>query len=173
MNEIPAQLTTAATLQKKNTHAALGMGCTGCHEPHSSKNKKLLKTTTPELCHTCHDKTAFVGKSTHVPATSGMCVTCHDPHASDQVALLTKAPVEICLECHEGIKEAPHVVAGFSRSGHPLGNEKRSKSVEDPLRPGKPFYCGSCHAPHKSDFTKLLRLDPKLPEGYCQKCHQM
>jgi predicted CXXCH cytochrome family protein len=159
--------------KNKSTHEALEKGCSGCHEAHSSKHKKLLKTPTPELCYTCHDKKGFSGKGTHDAVKSGNCRSCHDSHASENAWLLKKPPAELCLECHDEIKEAPHVVAGFSRNGHPLGDEKRAKPVEDPLRAGKPFYCGSCHLPHKGEFPKLQRLDPKLAMGTCQKCHQM
>lgn len=159
--------------KNKSTHAALDKGCSGCHEAHSSKHKKLLKSPTPELCFTCHDKKGYTGKGIHDAVKSGNCRSCHDSHASDHAGLLKKPPVEICLECHDDIKEAPHVLAGFSRNGHPLGDEKRPKPVEDPLRPGKPFYCASCHQPHKSDFPKLQRIDPKLAMGACQKCHPM
>lgn len=157
-----------------STHEPLEKkGCSGCHESHSSKHKKLLKSPTPDLCYTCHDKKGYSGKGVHDAVKSGNCRSCHDSHASVNAGLLKKPPAELCLECHDEIKEAPHVVAGFSRNGHPLGDEKRAKPVEDPLRPGKPFYCGSCHLPHKGDFPKLQRLDPKLAMGSCQKCHQM
>lgn len=159
--------------KNKSTHAALDKGCSGCHDPHSSKHKKLLKSPTPDLCYTCHDKKGYSGKGVHDAVKSGNCRSCHDSHASENAGLLKKPPAEVCLECHDDIKEAPHLVAGFSRNGHPLGDEKRAKPVEDPLRPGKPFYCGSCHQPHKSDFPKLQRLDPKQSMGICQKCHQM
>jgi len=157
--------------KNKSTHAALDKGCSGCHESHSSKHKKLLKSTTPDLCFTCHDKKGYTGKGIHDAVKSGNCRSCHDSHASEHAGLLKKPPAEICLECHDDIKEAPHVVAGFARKGHPLGDEKRPKPVEDPLRPGKPFYCGSCHQPHISAYPKLLRIDPKIAMGSCQKCH--
>jgi len=77
----------------------------------------------------------------------------------------------ICLECHSDIKDQPHLVAGFSRRGHPLGDEKGIAIAADPLRPGKQFYCGSCHHPHKADFRKLNRLDPDATT-FCQRCHE-
>lgn len=159
--------------KNKSTHEALDKGCSACHEAHSGKHNKLLKSPTPELCFTCHDKKGFSGKGIHDAVKSGNCRSCHDSHASPHIGLLKKPPVEICLDCHDDIKEAPHVVAGFSRNGHPIGDEKRARLVEDPLRPGKPFYCVSCHQPHRGDFPKLQRIDPKLSMGSCQKCHQM
>ena len=157
---------------KKMTHAAVGMGCTGCHEPHSSKNAKLLKAAAPALCFKCHDKEDFEGKFVHGPVKSGQCLTCHQPHASDNQGLLKKDRAQMCLDCHDEVKEAPHMIAGFSRKGHPIGDEKRAKPVADPMREGKLFYCASCHEPHRSNFEKLRRIDPKLGMLACQKCHE-
>ena len=162
-----------ANFSKKTVHPALGMGCTVCHNPHSSKNARLLVLEPPGLCYKCHDGKAFEGKITHPPVAAGMCTTCHNPHASDHARLLNQEPVVLCLLCHADVKEKPHVVAGFSRSGHPLGDEKNGKIVADPLRAGRAFYCGSCHDPHKSEFVRLNRFDPESPTGFCQKCHKL
>jgi predicted CXXCH cytochrome family protein len=160
--------------KKTSTHKAIGdKGCTACHEAHSGKHGKLLKQPVPLLCQSCHEKKDFAGKVMHHPAKVGKCGECHDPHASNNISLLSKPPAQTCLECHEEIKDAPHMIAGFSRKGHPIGDEKHAKPVEDPLRPGKPFYCVSCHEPHRSEFAKLQRQDPKLGMQACQKCHQM
>ncbi len=158
---------------KKNAHKAIGdKGCTACHEAHSGKHGKLLKEALPQLCQSCHDKKNFTGKVLHSPAKGGKCLSCHNPHGSNNTGLLKKAPAETCLDCHDEVKEAPHMIAGFSRKGHPIGDEKPGKPAEDPLRPGKPFYCASCHNPHSSDFPKLLRQDPQLGMMACQKCHE-
>ncbi len=156
---------------KKVKHPAIDMGCTGCHEQHSGKNPKMLKALPPDLCFKCHDKDDFNGKFVHGPVKAGQCITCHEPHASDNENLLKKPRAQMCLECHDDIKEAPHMIAGFSRKGHPIGDEKRPQPTADPLRKGKLFYCASCHEPHRSDFDKMRRFDPKLGMGVCQKCH--
>ena len=44
---------------KKDVHAAISMGCTICHDPHSTKNDKLLAASQPDLCYTCHKKGMF------------------------------------------------------------------------------------------------------------------
>jgi predicted CXXCH cytochrome family protein len=156
--------------KKINTHKAIERGCTVCHDPHSSRHKKLLKATVSTLCQSCHDKKNFAGTVNHAPVKEGKCNSCHNTHASDNPFLLHKPPAESCLECHKEIKDQPHVVSGFTRKSHPLGNE--AEQSPDPLRPGKTFYCGSCHEPHKSDFPKLVRLDPKMGTMACQKCHE-
>ena len=93
---------------KNNVHPAVNMGCTGCHDPHSSKNAKLLKTKLPALCFICHDKTGFIGKVVHPPVAAGNCMTCHSPHSTDEMALLLKKPVALCLECHPDTTHGQH-----------------------------------------------------------------
>lgn len=170
-----------ALSQKKTVHPALSAGCKVCHSaldaavfPHkvTGKIEKGLSAEPPELCHNCHDRKAFEGKITHAPAAGGMCVFCHDPHASDQAILVKKQPAAVCLECHADIKKRPHVIASFGGRGHPLGDEKEGKLVGDPSRSGKPFYCGSCHETHRSEFARLMRFDSRAPAGYCQRCHK-
>jgi len=169
-------------VEKKVVHAALQAGCAFCHAnldasavPHKNTGKvpRGLSSEPPELCNGCHPKEMFEGKVTHVPAAAGLCMICHDPHASDQIALARKPPVALCLDCHADLQNRPHVLAGFSRRGHPTGDDPRSAGRQDPLRPGKPFYCGSCHETHRSDHARLTRFDTRPPNNFCQGCHKM
>lgn len=171
-----------ALTEKKNVHPAVQMGCAACHAdldasvlPHKIKGKlaKGLAAEPPELCQRCHDRKLFEGKFTHAPAAAGLCATCHDPHASDHPRLWRKAGAALCLDCHSEIANRPHVLAGFAGRGHPLGNEQRPSVAQDPLRPGRPFYCGSCHEPHRADYARLTRFDAKSATGFCQNCHKM
>lgn len=154
----------------KTVHAAIGMGCTGCHNPHSSKNTKLLIATPPDLCFTCHDKTLFGKTTVHAPVAGGMCLSCHTPHASDDIALLKKKPYEVCIECHEEIAQKPHATSGR----HPVGKPRKNKpELMDPSRPGRSFYCGSCHDPHSTDGPRLFRFNATSDMNLCKNCHQM
>jgi predicted CXXCH cytochrome family protein len=148
---------------KKDVHPAIGMGCTGCHNPHSSKNAKLLKTKPPALCFPCHDKAGFTKKTVHPPVASGDCMTCHNPHSSDEMALLVNKPVEVCLLCHGNITHWPHFSSGIAAGG---------PGPQDPMRPDKPFYCGSCHEPHSSDTRFLFRFNVRSDKELCLHCHQ-
>jgi predicted CXXCH cytochrome family protein len=168
----------AALAAKEVVHAAVHMGCGTCHAeldasalPHKTKGKiaKGLSAEGPALCAKCHENKLFEGKIVHGPVAAGLCLGCHDPHDSDNQGLLKKKPAALCLDCHPDIAKGPHVIAGFSRSGHPLGNDK--KVVPDPLRPGKSFYCASCHEPHRSELPKLNRFVKGMAS--CQKCHKM
>lgn len=170
----------ASVSQKKVVHGAVSMGCATCHpgmdaaSPHKVKGRfpKGLAKDATALCHDCHEAPLYVGKVVHAPVATGTCLLCHDPHASEHLGLLRKAPYEQCLECHAEVARAPHVVAGFSRSGHPLGEAAKGRPpAEDPLRPGRPFYCASCHEPHRSELPRLMRHRNGMAS--CQACHKI
>ena len=170
----------AAVVQKKVVHGAVQMGCATCHpamdaaSPHRSKGTlpKGLSKDAVTLCYDCHERKLFEGRVVHAPIATGTCILCHDPHASDNLGLLRKTPAAQCLECHAEVAKGPHVVAGFSRAGHPLGEETKGRPAkDDPLRPGRPFYCASCHEPHRSELPLLVRF-PKGMDS-CQNCHRM
>lgn len=131
---------------KKNVHAALMMGCTTCHNPHSTDSQKLLKSDMPGLCLPCHDRTKFENKTIHAPVMGGMCTSCHNPHSSDNAKLLLSEAPELCYGCHDkGI---------FSK-----------KNVHSPVMGGM---CLSCHSPHATEEMALL---PKRPTAVCLECH--
>ena len=89
--------------------------CTGCHDPHRSLNKRLLrselhapvKAGTCEKCHRsdgkllipinrdfcflCHERAAFARPVAHDPVKKSRCLDCHDPHGSAQARLLRGA----------------------------------------------------------------------------------
>jgi len=74
-------------------------GCLGCHDPHATDVKGLLKRTGNDLCYACHRKDAFAKKVGHAPVAQS-CQTCHDPHASPQEDILVKPVTELCQQCH-------------------------------------------------------------------------
>ncbi len=148
-----------AIFTKKVVHPAIGMGCTGCHNPHSSAYAKLLKSEPRTLCFSCHDKADFTKKNVHPPVASGECMSCHNPHSSDDMALLLKKPIDVCLQCHPDTPHGRHV--------------STSQEPQDPTRQGKPFYCGSCHAPHSTDGPLLFRFNAQKISDLCKNCHKM
>lgn len=158
----------------RNIHAPVGIGmCTDCHSPHKSDFPKLLLKEQPELCYKCHDKKLFSKKNVHAPVEGGMCLDCHKPHASEHFTLLVKEPVNVCFECHAQVRKTPHAIVGMLQSGHPLGVPKKGKRpVDDPARPGKRFYCGSCHNPHSSDYQYLFRYEARSGMELCLQCHK-
>ncbi len=151
---------------KKVVHAAVGMGCTGCHNPHASKNPKLLVAAVPDLCYTCHEKKLFAKKTVHPPVESGMCTTCHSPHASDESRLLPQPVGKLCGTCHEKQRSGRHVMSGFgSGDNHPVSGKA------DPADPKRELSCISCHTPHASSGRKLFVNDTAGPPDLCLLCH--
>lgn len=165
--------------RKKVVHGAMQMPCSTCHDavdtrPIPHKRTGLLghglSTEVPALCVQCHDKGLFEGAFVHAPVAGGQCLLCHDPHSSDQVAMLRKPPAALCLDCHAAVGESAHVLSG-STAGHPTGREtRRNGPAEDPLRPGRPFYCAGCHEPHRAAIAPLSRVS-EISEA-CPKCHR-
>jgi predicted CXXCH cytochrome family protein len=165
-----------AAFAGETVHPALGLGCTKCHNPHSSQYRKLLVKQVPVLCFTCHSKTDFKKKHIHPPVVKGKCLTCHAPHATNNMALLVKSPVDLCLQCHPSVAQRPHVLAAAGSAGHPtgLGNKDGiEEGFKDPARPRMSFYCGSCHNPHSSDNPSLYRFKAKAAYDLCVYCHKM
>lgn len=169
----------AALFQKKSVHGAVPMGCSTCHvamdaeAPHKVRGKvaKGLPMEPSAQCLNCHESKLFAGKVVHAPVAAGLCLVCHDPHASEHAGLLKKAPATLCLDCHPDVGKTPHVIAGFSRAGHPLGEDGKGKMTDDPSRPGKKFYCASCHEPHSAALPALMRFRNGMSS--CQKCHKI
>lgn len=154
-----------APFDKKVLHAAVGMGCTGCHNPHASANSKLLVTAMPELCYTCHDKAGFTKKTVHPPVAAGECLTCHQPHSGDNPSLLSSPVPELCLMCHDGMT-GKHVMAGYGLGNHPV------TAKPDPSRPGRELSCTSCHNPHSSNLASLFASESLSPRSLCLMCHK-
>lgn len=153
--------------------------CTGCHvgqtsptAPHSpaGKSAKELAAAGSQMCTGCHDKKLFLGKVVHGPVATGQCLICHESHASAEVGLLKMDPVSLCLDCHVDAKKTGHYLNQFSRVAHTL-ERGTNHQVDDPSRPGKKFYCASCHEPHRSDRPKLTRFGTGMDS--CLKCHQI
>ncbi len=131
---------------KKTVHPPLGMGCTACHNPHSSKNARLLNSEPPELCYNCHDRKKFEGKIVHSPVAGGMCTACHNPHSTDSPRLLVSEAPDLCYNCHDR--------TAFAK-----------KNIHPPVAGGM---CLNCHVPHASKYTTLT---VKAVNGVCTTCH--
>ncbi len=142
-------------------------GCAACHNPHSSRNPKLLETEEGTfICYKCHndftlneddEKIANV----HEPVLKEKCSECHAPHATDTPKLLKLAASELCKKCH---KKMP-------KNHHKLGIAKLSKLTPIPdffEVIGKALACVNCHSPHSSEGRYLF----SAPEReLCRLCH--
>jgi predicted CXXCH cytochrome family protein len=135
-----------------------GEGCLTCHGPHASREPKLLKAKTINLCGRCHKDTILRQErslSKHEPIQKGECAICHDPHSGDQVFSFKEEPVSnLCNSCHDWQQH----------STHPLGDD-----IKDP-RNGGSVQCLSCHRSHGTEFKKLIPF-AKSSE-LCTQCHE-
>jgi predicted CXXCH cytochrome family protein len=171
---------------KKTVHAAIGMGCTGCHNPHSSKNAKLLVSEPPGLCVNCHDKKKFENKTVHAPVAGGMCTACHSPHSTDTPKLLVSEPPGLCFDCHDKAEFMRKNVHMPVQGGMCLQCHSRIHASHEPSLLGKRInaLCIECHAgiaksPHAiRGFTKAGhplegKKDPlrKDRQFSCASCH--
>ena len=131
-----------------NVHPVIdSLGCTACHDPHSSDNDTLLKTAPiADLCKTCHDGVAD-SPFAHTPVKLGKCTDCHDPHASANKPLLKVKQPALCMKCHTMDKLLPE------RFRHA------------PVVDGD---CTKCHAAHGSKFPKNTLVEAG---ELCMQCH--
>jgi predicted CXXCH cytochrome family protein len=129
-----------------------------CHNPHASKEPKLLKAETAPLCGRCHADTmqriAAVPVK-HAPVQSGTCVACHSPHGSDGAHLVDQPSIiNACTTCHDYAKH----------SSHPIGD----KAV-DPRNKNLRVDCLSCHKGHGTEHKWMLLAATNLE--LCTRCH--
>ncbi len=149
-----------AVLSKRYLHwpAADKKACVNCHNPHASKQEKLLKVDTAKLCGQCHaDTMKRIGAVAvkHVPVDTGSCVSCHSPHSSDGAYLFKDASViTVCSACHDY----------STHSSHPIGD-----NAIDPRNKNLRVDCLSCHKGHGTPFKRMLLAENNVE--LCTQCH--
>lgn len=139
--------------------------CSACH---LDDGPPALREPLARACFDCHSDAegALKRKTVHKPFAEGKCASCHDPHESAEKALLRGPAHVTCRACHPKIELRNHPVVG-----HPAYDRR---SPPNPWEERKPFSCVSCHEPHGTDWSKLLRWDPRGSYGpACQGCHDM
>ncbi len=126
-----------------------GNFCTDCHDPHASKQPRLLRMPLVELCGTCHARTWAQRDlpEQHKPFADGLCTDCHSPHASSFPHNLRVPAEELCVSCH-----------------FPEGRE--GPFQHQPYREGS---CTQCHAPHAARAARLIKTESQL--ALCTTCH--
>lgn len=137
-------------MAQKGAHAPFKQfQCSGCHNPHASNYKHLVKDEISIVCKSCHKdkKGAFEKNYGHKPFEDGECLKCHNPHSSKNAGLLVAKGEQLCFGCHSN-KEL------LSR-----------KNKHGPVKKGN---CLTCHGPHTSDHEGLLK---KCLKEICASCH--
>jgi predicted CXXCH cytochrome family protein len=121
-------------LAKPFLHKPIEQGsCTGCHDPHGSKESKFLVQPRATLCDKCHEfgagrhlhKTGIRAKTEFPPGTplspegTTTCYTCHYFHASNQTKLWRGTKEQCGLGCHD----VPEPEEGASEGDAGMGGE--------------------------------------------------
>ena len=146
---------------RRSEHTLNGVPCVSCHSIHSAATPKyLLAKKQSELCYGCHTgvRAQFEMPSKHRVNEGFMqCTDCHNPHGafaatwrmSDRPRMVEQAlgNEEPCLKCHAD-KRGPFVYE------HP---------------PVRVEGCETCHFPHGSMNTRLLRRPVVFT--LCLQCH--
>ena len=137
---------------ERSPHARAGVGCVSCHSVHASKQETLLKAPQPALCYQCHaDQKAQFNMPIHHRVNEGLiqCTDCHEVHGTfGPNNLRTTADQNaVCTKCHTDIR-GPFVYE------HP---------------PVRIEGCETCHYPHGSTNTRLLRRPVVFT--LCLQCH--
>lgn len=117
--------------------------CTECHNPHRSKEPKLLVNSGHDLCSECHDSESLFLGVFHSRDDEDECYSCHDPHGDDNRTFLKSGS---CSACHGNYVDIYPAVHGPVAGG----------------------LCSSCHKPHDGiPGTTLVREGKAL----CLNCH--
>ncbi len=154
--------------------------CGSCHLIHFGDHRNLLQFSERELCLNCHGKDDNSKgkekglrnikkelenkKHLHGPIKDDKCSVCHDPHGSSYPRLLTGPyPSEFyanykpgiygfCLGCHEeNLLRFPETTVNTE-----FRNGNKNLHYVHSARKLKGRTCRTCHAPHASDYDKLI-----------------
>ena len=143
-------------------HGTATWRCLGCHKT-GGDPLYSVKDAEGRFCIECHleEVERFKGMtSVHADVKDLKCRNCHRLHNTQEDGLIPVPVNKLCFECHEKIYDGGHITPG-----HPLEAKK------DPTREGRKFDCTSCHDPHGSNFSKLMKFKGGM--GMCKECHAM
>jgi predicted CXXCH cytochrome family protein len=153
--------------------------CTGCHDPHVSRNPKLVADVGhPPFgdrdCSTCHERPgAGTAAAPLKRDLLARCDDCHDFAARAKAVKVAHAPVKAgrCFECHTPhasprehllLKAQPELCYGCHEKARAAFAQPH---VHTAVRRGQ---CAGCHAIHGGKEKKLLaRTGAEL----CFECH--
>ncbi len=70
-------------------HGPVEVGyCSSCHDPHGSRNNKMLILPGNDMCYYCHNTSNIISPELHKLDSNSKCISCHNPHGSNNKYLL-------------------------------------------------------------------------------------
>ncbi|MDZ4178858.1 MAG: cytochrome c3 family protein [Coriobacteriia bacterium] len=142
----------------------LQLDCGDCHNPHAADYAALLVARDNALCYGCHGTTIRVRYEDSGHQRT-LCISCHTPHGSAWAPILRANNPDLCLRCHEPAyyDESSTTVR---RNNHPVRPKHYDVNNKSPLT-----CTSSCHNPHGTRYTKMLRYMDAPFDGNCLICH--
>jgi predicted CXXCH cytochrome family protein len=149
----------------KPSHHPVGtisLNCSDCHDPHATNYAGLLYAEDNDICYACHRVPiqASYDKSAH---RSTPCWRCHTPHGSDWGPLLKGPQPEVCFPCHERRHFDDRKGGYYNHPVRPVYYDVNAKS--------RLSCTSSCHGPHGTEHTRMLRYYDAPFDGNCLICH--
>jgi predicted CXXCH cytochrome family protein len=166
------------TLKSRFVHPLLKKGeCIGCHVPHTSSHKGLLKADRERLCYNCHKEVLPENAlSSHDVVVEGNCKTCHDSHGSNNKFILLKSGSQLCFDCHKDVSKTvsdvrfKHKSVTEDKGCLNCHNPHASAESNNLLQKRVPSLCKRCHKTDQPVF-KRKHMDYPVAESECNSCH--
>jgi DmsE family decaheme c-type cytochrome len=157
-----------------NVHAPVANKmCGQCHEGPASPTPLKVKRAGFELCRGCHNtmmNETFNKNRIHWPLVDKVgCANCHEPHASPGKGLLKADRKNLCGQCHADTMAIQEKLADKEKQEKAAagkGQIIKGALTHQPIQDGD---CSSCHSPHASDATLLLKQSSIVE--LCGTCH--
>lgn len=147
--------------QASHHPVGVALSCASCHDPHAAQYSGLLTAKDNSFCYECHGR---IGVSYEPSAHKGqLCIECHTPHGSKYEPILRESQPYLCLNCHAA---SSYDDMNGGQVNHPV------RSVYYDVNARKRLSCtSSCHNPHGTQNTFMLRFFDFPHDGNCLMCH--
>jgi predicted CXXCH cytochrome family protein len=141
----------------------LSLTCSSCHDPHAAQYPGLISARDNAFCYQCHSQISVTYETSLHERV--LCIRCHSPHGTSFAPILQNENPPLCLGCHEA-EHFDDGSGGVRRNNHPV------RPVFYDVNARKQLTCTtSCHNPHGTNLSGMLRYFPRSRDGTCLMCH--
>lgn len=139
--------------------------CLRCHD---QANNFLPVQPFNNVCLSCHktlEEDISKASYLHGPVGAGFCTICHSPHKSTDKTHLRRPVNKLCEQCHVSSDMGFLYHQNSYIKSHPVEAEAVKNT-------GNELNCASCHNPHFSEDSMLLKIEKGSDQGkLCTMCH--